>query len=259
MRVESGEVLQITSSIVYINNEVIKMAVYATTDLHGNKALYDKIKVMLEPEDIVYFLGDANDRGPDGWELIKTIYEDPQFIYLRGNHECMFVAAALDCLAGKDRSENVMFLYRNGGAKTLSAWKREGKSKRWLEKIVKLPTHTEYINQDGKVILMSHAGYTPQWIDDKLYIPNDVDLLWEGDHIDDYWNETHFGDCVVVHGHTPTFYIAAECGHLGNELDAGAYWYCNNHKVGLDNACYTTGFACLLNLDTLEDIVISID
>ena len=235
------------------------MAVYATSDLHGHKILYDKIKAMLKPEDKVYFLGDANDRGPDGWELIKTIYEDPQFIYIKGNHEVMFVTAAWDVLEKNDRSDNVMLFYQNGGAKTLTAWKKAGRPREWLNKIMRLPLHAEYTNKDGKVILMSHAGYTPQYMDGGLYIPGEIDLLWERDHVIDYWDDRHFKDYIVIHGHTPSVYLATDTGFRGTEIDAGAYWYCNGHKVGLDNACYATGYAVLLNLDTLEDIVISVD
>ena len=39
------------------------MAVYACSDLHGTMFLYKQIKNFLEPNDIVYFLGDAGDRG----------------------------------------------------------------------------------------------------------------------------------------------------------------------------------------------------
>ena len=72
------------------------MAVYACSDLHGRLDLYKQIKAFLNPEDTVYFLGDAGDRGPDSWELIKTIYSDDQFVYLMGNHEEMLVEAMKD-------------------------------------------------------------------------------------------------------------------------------------------------------------------
>lgn len=235
------------------------MAVYATTDLHGHKILYDKIKVMLEPEDKVYFLGDANDRGPDGWELIKTIYEDPQFIYIKGNHEEMFLAAALDILDGCSRSDNVTLFYQNGGAKTLSAWKKAGRPKRWLDKIAKLPVCVEYINEVGQTVLLSHAGYTPRLYKGRIGVPTEDYLLWDRDHIFDEWDEDLFPNYIVVHGHTPTFYIAIDCGDDRDEMDAGAYWYCDGYKVCLDNACYASGYACLLNLDTWKDIIISVD
>ena len=51
------------------------MAVYACSDLHGMLHFYKAIKDILKPEDIVYFLGDAGDRGPHPWECIKTIMD----------------------------------------------------------------------------------------------------------------------------------------------------------------------------------------
>ena len=47
------------------------MSVYALADLHGNGTIYNKIKNFLKPNDTVYFLGDAIDRGPDGWTILK--------------------------------------------------------------------------------------------------------------------------------------------------------------------------------------------
>ena len=61
--------------------------IYALGDLHGHYSIYEKVKAMLKPEDTVYFHGDAGDRGPDSWKCIKAIYDDPQFIYIKGNHE----------------------------------------------------------------------------------------------------------------------------------------------------------------------------
>lgn len=234
------------------------MAVYACSDLHGNMELYNQIKLFLEPEDKVYFLGDANDRGKYGWELIKAIYNDPQFIYLRGNHEDMFVAAALDMLEKKS-TDNITLLYQNGGAKTISGWSRDGRPRDWLDKIMALPVHAEYENEDGKIILMSHAGYTPKLVGDKIELPSEDYLLWDRDHIFDEWDFLNFEDYIVVHGHTPTCYLAVDLEYPGEEIPAGAFWYDDYHKVCLDNASYHSGFSCLLNLDTLEDVVFSLN
>ena len=66
---------------------------FACSDLHGMLPFFEQICEMLESDDIVYFLGDAGDRGPEPWETIKRIAEHPQFIYLKGNHEDMLVRA----------------------------------------------------------------------------------------------------------------------------------------------------------------------
>ena len=74
---------------ITIKKGMIPMARYAVSDLHGHLEIYKQIKAMLKPGDIVYCLGDCGDRGPRPWETIKAVYEDPQFIYLKGNHEDM--------------------------------------------------------------------------------------------------------------------------------------------------------------------------
>ena len=56
------------------------MSTYCCSDIHGVYKLYEKIKDFIGPEDKVYFLGDAVDRGPESWKCFKSIYYDPQFI-----------------------------------------------------------------------------------------------------------------------------------------------------------------------------------
>ena len=101
--------------------------VYVMSDLHGHYKIYEKVKAMLKPEDKVYFLGDAGDRGPDSWKCIKAIYEDPQFIYIKGNHEDMLVKACEDYLA-----DDYMWDYHsyslcrmNGGEDTMMSWEMD--------------------------------------------------------------------------------------------------------------------------------------
>ena len=60
---------------------------YAISDLHGCYNIYEQVCAMLKPDDIVYFLGDAGDRGYAGWTLIKAICNNPQWVYIKGNHD----------------------------------------------------------------------------------------------------------------------------------------------------------------------------
>jgi serine/threonine protein phosphatase 1 len=236
------------------------MKYYACTDLHGRFDLYQIIKSTISKEDIVYFLGDAGDRGPDGLKLIKSLLEDQQFIYLKGNHEDMLVDAARDYLIDSSYpSENYKMLERNGGKKTFDDWLKSGRPTELLNQLDRLPPHAVYKNADGKVILLSHAGYTP-WFDkanpDKITIPSSEELIWSRYHFDDEWDEDHFSHCVVVHGHTPTLSLAHRIGDRREEIPHGAYTYCNGHKIGIDNLSAYTDTACLLDLDTLEEIII---
>ena len=237
------------------------MAIYATTDLHGQLDLYNKMKAILKPKDKVYFLGDAGDRGPDGWKLIKTIYADPQFIYIKGNHEDMLVNAIREYKKNPEcKSKAYKLLKDNGGEKTFRDWWLDGEDARWAHALEDLPMHMEYQNKDGKYVLMSHAGYTPWGTpgnDRAILIPGGFDLIWNRDHFYDTWNDECLQNCIVVHGHTSIPSLANRLGDKPQNAKFGAYWYDSGHKVCIDNLSAGSGVACLLNLDTFEAIVVS--
>ena len=136
------------------------MSTYACSDLHGMLHFYKTIKEFLKPEDVVFFLGDAGDRGPHPWETIKAILTDPQFIYIKGNHEDM-----LENALGKGYGRQFNLLRSNGGKDTYHQCLEEPDWADWRIKLQKLPTHVEYQNTQGETIYLSHAGYTP-WYDD---------------------------------------------------------------------------------------------
>ena len=63
--------------------------IYVCSDLHGCFDLYEQINNFILPDDTVIFLGDAIDRGPYSYETMEAIRTNPQWIYLKGNHEAM--------------------------------------------------------------------------------------------------------------------------------------------------------------------------
>ena len=161
------------------------MAVYACSDLHGRLDLYKQIKAFLNPEDTVYFLGDAGDRGPDSWELIKTIYSDDQFVYLMGNHEEMLVEAMKDWLDYFHCGLAWQDLINNGGAQTFEDWRNipnESNQRIWMRNLKQLLKVKTYVNKDNIKVILSHAGFTPG-------TTAEVNLLWDREHYDDEWDE----------------------------------------------------------------------
>ena len=224
------------------------MAKYAVSDLHGRYDLFQQIKDFIQPEDTVYVLGDCGDRGKDGWQIIKEVYENPQFIYLKGNHEDMLVEA----MRGHDRS----LCFYNGGKSTYEAWKyKDGGSMAWAKRLADLPLEATYINQNGERVVMCHAGYTPHcgqfnWGED---------LLWSRDHFNAMW-DMDFVDTIIVHGHTPIPYLDEYLYQAPSEkeVEPGAFWYCPDdkgrpHKVDIDCGAVFTGHTVLLNLDTWDE------
>ena len=90
---------------------------------------------------VVYFLGDAGDRGPHPWECIKTILDDPQFIYIKGNHEDMLVDAM-----GRGYGRQYNLLRSNGGKDTYHQAMEEPNWAEWRARLRDLPDKALYTN-----------------------------------------------------------------------------------------------------------------
>ena len=78
--------------------------IYAIGDIHGQAemlatALNFLIQSLLEPQDMVVFMGDYVDRGPDSrgvFELLhqfRNLHGADNVVFLRGNHEDMLLTA----------------------------------------------------------------------------------------------------------------------------------------------------------------------
>lgn len=232
--------------------------VFACSDLHGVMGLYKQIKAFLEPEDKVYFLGDAGDRGYASWELIKTIYADNQFIYLMGNHEKMLIDACDEYLNDSgDRKYSL--LHNNGGCDTFVDWMDNPQREEWLARLRKLPKSAIYNNNQGQIIYLTHAGFTPMYdYEGNIDLPDGYDLVWDREHFFDPW-PVDIENIIIVHGHTPTPHLLRDIYNMKKikvvdrePWEPGALWY-NDHKCCIDNGAFATGFTCLLDLDTFDE------
>ena len=232
------------------------MSVYAVSDMHGCAGVYHKIKKIIKPEDTVYCLGDCGDRGPQPWETIKLVATDPQFIYLKGNHEDMLVKAAREAMDGSYGSEKQRLLAHNGGFDTLTELLGEERVEVWVSMLAKLPTHTTYTNANGQKIFLCHAGCS-FWADEPEIIPDDYDLIWDRVHYISTKSDL-MSDTIVVHGHTPIVYLAEDIG-----VEEPDEWvpltYCDGKKICIDQGTVFSGHSILLNLDTFESIDINLN
>ena len=124
--------------------------VFCFSDVHGMYNMYEAIMKYCYQQDedaTIIFCGDACDRGPDGYKIMKELLANPQVIYLKGNHEDMFVQAARQIQAkfefqNTDREhiqtvlkstsmfdfkyEDIQLSLVNGGMETLSDWITDG-------------------------------------------------------------------------------------------------------------------------------------
>ena len=239
------------------------MSVYACSDLHGYLDAYKQIKAFLKPEDKVYFLGDAGDRGPQSWETIKAVATDPQFIYLKGNHEDMLWDACKHILEDYINHDAYNVLCYNGGANTFDAvWNGmpQQDAAGWMGHIRRLPTAEQYLNKDGQLMVLTHAGFTPSY--DKgnnLIIPWDEELIWDRGHIhDEYLPKLDKDNVFIVHGHTPIPLLKRKLMDY-EPFEPGAYYYYNDHKICIDNGVFATGYVCLFDLDTFDEHIFQVD
>lgn len=234
------------------------MSRYAVSDLHGMIDLYHQICDFIQPDDIVYCLGDCGDRGDAPWETIKAVANNPQFVYLKGNHEDMLVGAMLEYLGDprvrkyKKRYDNQnleMLLAYNGGSDTLQGWIDEGADIEWANKLMALPT-IALLESNVGLVIMTHAGFSPMEND---AIPDEEDLLWDRNHFAIHWPEDK-ESLYIIHGHTPCNYLLDTWG-----IGCGPLCYANGHKYDIDMGAYATGATCLLDLDTFDEHIFMIE
>ena len=224
---------------------------FACSDLHGNGKLWAEIKKFLNEDDILYYLGDATDRGPDGWAILKEMLVDKRIIYIAGNHDIMLA----NRIARPNSYDDAILHHCNGGSLTWDDAEKDPEADTIKSKIRNLPLYKIYQNKDGLKIFMSHSGSTN--------IEDADALIWDRDEYITQQNHTEYD--VIVHGHTTIPHLIKDlekCYNFYNldgvikprlaEWEGGAYWY---HGFRCDIDCYTVGTdqTVLLNLDTFDE------
>lgn len=220
------------------------MSVYACSDLHGMGELWDQIKAFLQPEDTLYFLGDAADRGPSGWRIIKEMLDDKRVLYLRGNHDTMLIERFYQKHYDSDELHRM-----NGGDVTWEACRHDPQKQDYIAKLENTAHYAIYTNTDGAQIFMSHSGSTN--------VEDEEELEWNRSE----WAQ--YSTNIIVHGHTTIPHLIRRIQQLNQTLEdgskivcpeweSGAYWY-NGARVDIDCQSVRTGQTVLLDLDTFDE------
>lgn len=260
--------------------------IFCFTDIHGRYELYRAIVNYCkeqDPRSTIVYLGDACDRGPDGYKIMKDLLSDPQIIYLKGNHEDIFVRAAwfikrdYKDVFTKDKIEEYLYecslpfyskevnlcLY-NGGKELLTDWMLDNMPQDFVDSINKLPLTFSYEQFD-----FCHAGGIPPVFqrvangeyNNELIDKDDAEmLLWDRLHLACGWAK----DRICVHGHTPTIHLpAAAYGRDKSEKNIhpcmwgelmGAKDKRPGYKIDMDTGATFMGRAYLLDVLTMNVI-----
>ena len=226
---------------------------YAITDLHGRLDLWKEVKKILQPNDKIYFLGDAMDRGPDGYALFLELLSDERVVYLKGNHEDMMAKGIEDYVTCSDIYDDFgLWTLSNGGSSTWNSIRTL--SDEVLLQIVarlrKLPCEAVYVNKKGQTVYMNHAGIPPMFREGK----SEWDLIWNRKYYyekkPDFWDKENWNpewdNSYLVHGHTPI------------KRDIGILKYSDGHCFNLDIGAVWRNKTVLLDLDTFKPTYITI-
>lgn len=257
---------------------------YFFTDIHGNYPLFKHIinwcKAQ-DPECTIIYGGDAADRGTMGYDIMYELLEDPQVIYLKGNHEELFVKSARELLPfvyeadlhTDSRDAIYDFLLNlpkdntlpnwelhcfNGGAATIVDWIDDGYPEDILDRLDNLPLVFSYGNKD-----FCHAGgvwesfmrVTEAYYNNKLVDAYDEEcMLWNRTA----WRMGWARDRICIHGHTPVFCLNHKSKYLEKRphplFIKGWYDYDNKYpgyKLDMDMGTAVTGYAYVLNVLTM--------
>ena len=239
------------------------MSTWCFSDIHGQRVLFDALMEKIGPNDRAFFLGDAIDRGPDGWAIFKQLIDDPRITFICGNHEDMMIDA-MKTFPNMPWTHAAEVWGWNGNAPTLDAiWNDDVETvKYYLEQARNLPIFETYTNPNGDLFWLSHAGcdYTEDLEElDREY------LIWDRSHfLTNMWYHDNPDNLYIVHGHTPIPVLLEEmsyyCDNIprDGEIEAGAYYYAKGHKICIDCGAHFTDCTVLLNLDTFDEEVFTV-
>ena len=231
------------------------MSVYAVADLHGCWEQWNDIRNFLKEDDRLYILGDCIDRQSGGLAILEEALADRRIMTLCGNHEDMMLNALRYEIINGESDYWIWRWFQNGGNITFDEWQEAGRDFSWIQRLERLPLYEEYVNQSGIRILLSHSGCVPKstWDMDTL---SRKSLLWDRTHLSDkYWHRDE--NEITVHGHTP-IPIMPHFKGKNVEIEPGALWYCDGHKINIDNASCWTKQVCVLDLDTFDEHIFEV-
>ena len=208
-------------------------------DVHGH---YDTLMNLMEAvaptkEDMVYFLGDLIDRGPQSAQVVDFVKESP-YICLLGNHEQML----LDILGdGEIYGPALQAWLYSGGHSTINSYGDKGVRQDHIEWMRKLPTFIDL----GDTWLV-HAGIHPRMPIDKQ---TSEQFCWIRDEFHSM-PQPYFPDKLIITGHTITFTLP---GVLPGKIAQGRGW------LDIDTGAYHPKSGWMTALDLTNSLVYQVN
>lgn len=204
------------------------MATLAIGDIHGCRKSLEKLMIEVNPgpEDLLIFLGDYVNRGPDSRGVIEFLIKLGQCrrcVFLRGNHEVM----TMDARADTDLARGWSMV---GGSATMRSYDFWGDGN-WWQFID--PAHWDFMEKTQRLYETDRHIFVHGCLEPDLDLPDqpDATIYWE--RFDQL--RPHKSGKKVVCGHTPD---------LDGEIRDVGYGVC------IDTACVMGGWLTCLNVES---------
>ena len=202
---------------------------YCISDVHGcSKTLVALLeKIDLQPTDVVYFLGDYVDRGPDSKGVLDIVMNLDNAVCHKGNHEDMLLRA----INNQNDVNAQAHWWQNGGAACIESFGGDVGSE-YLAFISSLKLITELDK-----FYLCHAGIS----NEALNTPEEVIL----------WDRTCEVDIAKTGGRKLI------CGHTPTDLDTIKSDLICEDKIIIDAGCVFShyeeyGYLVALRLDDMK-------
>lgn len=208
--------------------------IYLTSDIHGCFKEFKQMLNYLEfgPEDFLYIIGDAVDRGPEPIPLLRYIMEQPNMELLMGNHEQGFLWNVDVNTSVLSDDEVRSFWLSHGGRETWLQYKElsQKEQRAIVDYLKKMPLYKII----GKNILV-HAGVFPEGIvydtlEELMERQDSKKILWVQKEFYGRPLKLKDDEVRVFFGHTFSLIIRDD---LGLPLDSTEIWEDGN-RIGLD-------------------------
>lgn len=234
---------------------------YVMSDIHGDLVKFHRMLdiIQFSDEDTLFILGDAIDRGRFSFELLAEIMSDDHMVFIRGNHEKMFMDYFDVCIEqlkkgyiDKDlpvlwqmsySSEFVCELWMaNGGRASVQDSRKFtfNQLQVFYDFLKGTILHKEIEVGDKKYYLV-HGKPSVEYIEDEM--------IWGQVEPEEHF----FDDKILVFGHTPTAHY---------QDDAPMSIWVTEDKIGVDCGCgwqKSGGRLGCLCLETMEEFYVNPD
>ncbi len=233
---------------------------YVVSDIHGCREKYETLlhAIHFGRRDTLYFLGDALDRGPEGFRVLLDMASRKNVLSIRGNHEAMASHALLSllhCLMQENgeldqEAQDAMELwFYNGGEQSLADFMELSSEEQLtvLRYMTSMPLYRE-AEVSGRKYVLVHGGLENFLPERPLDSYQEDEVVWARPEPD----TRYYRDRTVILGHTPVCFLDGS----PNRISSGSRIFHTESYMDIDCGCVFGGPLACICLETQQEVYV---